>query len=156
MPDTSSSEGVFFTFASNVGYNGNMMKRQTYQQIFETLNQMPHKYVTAEMLSQALGIYPDMINEALSLFNPVVTLDVTFNLKDLLPQLETYLKTNKPLVTKKRTPKQALEKQFGSFADFVYEKMTISGIVDKSLVLSDKDLKLAKKLIQIELKSRKK
>jgi NADH/NAD ratio-sensing transcriptional regulator Rex len=132
------------------------MKRQTYQQIFDALNQLPHKYVTAEMLSQTLGIYPDMINEALSLFNPVVTLDVTFNLKDLLPQLENYLGTNKPLITKKRTVTKTMEKQFASFSEFVYEKMTLAGIVDKNIVLSDKDLKLAKKLIQTELKSRKK
>jgi NADH/NAD ratio-sensing transcriptional regulator Rex len=132
------------------------MKRQTYQHIFDALNQLPHKYVTAEMLSQTLGIYPDMINEALSLFNPVVTLDVTFNLKELLPQLESYLGANKPLITKKRTANKTMEKQFASFSEFVYEKMTLAGIVDKNIILSDKELKLAKKLIQTELKSRKK
>jgi hypothetical protein len=49
-----------------------------------------------------------------------------------------------------------MEKQFASFSEFVYDKMTLAGIVDKNMVLSDKDLKLAKKLIQTELKSRKK
>jgi hypothetical protein len=43
-----------------------------------------------------------------------------------------------------------------NFSDFIYQKMTMGGIVDKSMQLSEKDLKIAKKLIINELKSRKK
>jgi hypothetical protein len=45
---------------------------------------------------------------------------------------------------------------YDNFSEFVYQKMTMAGIVDKSVQLSDKDLKIAKKLILNELKNRKK
>jgi hypothetical protein len=89
------------------------------------------------------------------MFNPVVTLDVTFNLLELLPSLNQYLGNAKAVIVKRnRTTNKALP--YTSFAEFVYQKMTMAGIVDKSIQLADKDLKLAKKLIQNELKSRKK
>ncbi|MBM3909359.1 MAG: hypothetical protein FJ352_01120 [Firmicutes bacterium] len=132
-----------------------MGAKQIYLKIQQALSSTSQKYVTAEMLSQSIGIYPDVINEALSMFNPVVTLDVTFNLLELLPDLNQYL-GNAKLVTMKRNRSVQKSLPYTSFAEFVYQKMTMAGIVDKSIQLSDKDLKLAKKLIQNELKSRKK
>jgi NADH/NAD ratio-sensing transcriptional regulator Rex len=132
-----------------------MAAKALYQKIYDVLSQSSQKYVTAEMLSQWIGIYPDVINEALSLFNPVVTLDVSFNLLELLPDIGQHLGNEKPIRVKKVKPSRA-PLAYGSFAEFVYQKMTIAGIVDKNIVLSEKDLKLAKKLIQVELKSRKK
>ncbi|MFZ9782137.1 MAG: hypothetical protein ACO3C8_02840 [Bacilli bacterium] len=132
-----------------------MSSRQIYQKIYQALSSTSQKYVTAETLAQMIGIYPDVINDALSLFNPVVTLDVTFNLLELLPALAAHVGAAKPM-TVKRT--KAVEKPlpYSNLSDFVYQKMTIAGIVDKNIVLSDKDLKIAKRLIVQELKSRKK
>jgi hypothetical protein len=132
-----------------------MSGKAIYLKIQQALSSTSQKYVTAEMLSQSIGIYPDVINEALSMFNPVVTLDVTFNLLELLPDLNQYL-GNAKLVTVKRNRSVQKSLPYTSFTEFVYQKMTMAGIVDKSIQLSDKDLKLAKKLIQNELKSRKK
>ena len=50
-----------------------MGAKQIYLKIQQALSSTSQKYVTAEMLSQSIGIYPDVINEALSMFNPVVT-----------------------------------------------------------------------------------
>lgn len=132
-----------------------MSSRQIYQKIYQALSSTSQKYVTSETLAQIIGIYPDVINDALSLFNPVVTLDVTFNLIDLLPALAAHVGTVKPMTVKRA---KAVEKPlpYSNLSDFVYQKMTIAGIVDKSIVLSDKDLKIAKRLIVQELKSRKK
>lgn len=132
-----------------------MVTRQTYQKIYQALSSTSHKYVTAEMLAQTIGIYPDVINEAMSLFNPVVTLDVTFNLLELLPALTAHLGSAKAVTVKRHRP-TSKPLPYQNFSDFIYQKMTISGIVDKNIQLSDKDLRLAKKLIQNELKSRKK
>ena len=44
---------------------------------------------------------------------------------------------------------------FNSVSDFIYRKMTYNGIVDKNAYLSDKDLKLLKRLIAEEQKRRK-
>lgn len=132
-----------------------MSGKAIYLKIQQALSSTSQKYVTAEMLSQSIGIYPDVINEALSMFNPVVTLDVTYNLLELLPDLNQYL-GNAKAVSVKRNKSVGKPLPYPNFADFVYQKMTIAGIVDKSISLSEKDLKLAKKLIQNELKSRKK
>lgn len=132
-----------------------MATRSVYQKIYQTLSSTSQKYVTSEMLAQSIGIYPDVINEALSLFNPVVTLDMTFNVLELVPDLQRYLGASHALTTRRQKP-SVKPLPYQSFADFVYEKMTIAGIVDKNIQLSDKELKLAKKLIQLELKSRKK
>ncbi len=139
----------------NVRYNKNM-KKSTYQKMLNALLGASQKYVNADMLAQMIGIYPDVINEAMSLFNPVVTLDVTFNLKELIPQLEMYLQSAKLSLTKRNRAPKIQEKTFATLGEFVYEKMTISGIVDKNSILSDRDLRLAKKIITQELKSRKK
>ncbi len=132
-----------------------MTPKQIILKIQQALSATAQKYVTAEMLSQSIGIYPDVINEALSMFNPVVTLDVTYNLLDLLPELNQYLGNSKSVTVKRNRP-VTKPLPYTSFAEFVYQKMTIAGIVDKNIQLADKDLKLAKKLIQNELKSRKK
>lgn len=132
-----------------------MATRSIYQKIYQALSTTSQKYVTSEMLSQSIGIYPDVINDALSLFNPVVTLDVTFNLLELLPSLATHLGSNKS-VRQKTNRSTTLRLPYDSFSDFVYQKMTMAGIVDKNVQLSEKDLKIAKKLILNELKSRKK
>ena len=132
-----------------------MATRSIYQKIYQALSTTSQKYVTSEMLAQSIGIYPDVINDALSLFNPVVTLDVTFNVLELLPLLATHLGSNKS-VRQKTHRSTSVMLPYDSFSDFVYQKMTIAGIVDKNLQLSEKDLKMAKKLILNELKSRKK
>jgi hypothetical protein len=132
-----------------------MVKRPIYQKIYQALSTTSQKYVTSEMLAQSIGIYADVINDALSLFNPVVTLDVTFNLLELLPLLATHLGSNKSVRQKNHRSASSIL-PYDSFTEFVYQKMTMAGIVDKSLQLSDKDLKIAKKLILNELKSRNK
>jgi hypothetical protein len=69
--------------------------------------------------------------------------------------LATHLGSNKSVRQKSHRASSTIL-PYENFSDFVYQKMTMAGIVDKSLQLSDKDLKMAKKLIVNELKSRKK
>jgi NADH/NAD ratio-sensing transcriptional regulator Rex len=109
-----------------------------YKKIYFGLMDSAFKYVTAENLSQSLGIYPEIIAMAMAKFDPLITMDVEANLMGLLPELEDYLKlpNRKPVV--------------------IEEKGEIGGIVDKSIVLSEEDLKVAKQLIQDELNKRKK
>ena len=89
----------------------------------------------------------------------MIPMDMNYNVKDLLPQLEKELvvleeetpKINKPIrITKKEIS------HYESISSFIYEKMTTGGLVDKNATLSDKDLKLLKKLIILEEKERKK
>lgn len=117
------------------------------------------KYVTSERLSRFVGIYPEVINETLSYFEPMLMMDPDYNLMELVPALKQFVvekeekkdNSNKNLVIKK---KQVDE--YESIQDFVYKKMTFAGgLLDKNVYLSDVDLKILKRLIQEEQNKRK-
>ena len=116
------------------------------------------KYVTSERLSKVVGIYPDVINEHLSYFEPLLAMDTEFNLMELVPTLKKYLvdqEENKALI-KKPAIKKAEVEQYSSINDFIYKKMTsVGGLLDYNIVLSDKDLRVLRKLVNEEITNRK-
>ena len=116
------------------------------------------KYVTSERLSKVVGIYPDVINEHLSYFEPLLAMDPEFNLMELVPTLKKYLvdqEENKTLI-KKPAIKKAEVEQYSSINDFIYKKMTsVGGLLDYNIVLSDKDLRVLRKLVNEEITNRK-
>ena len=114
------------------------------------------KYLPVEALSREVGLYSDVLTDALVYFEPLIKFDASINTKDLLPQLEEYLapsageeaeaKPKRVVVTKK----ELLE--YASISDFVYKKYaTIGGLIDKTATLSENDLKLLQKLVALEL-----
>ena len=116
------------------------------------------KYITSERLAHIIGIYPEVINENLSFFDPMIMMDYTFNLLELVPAIKKFIEDKenkrapvpKPVVVKKNEVDE-----YNSYFDFIYKKLTIGGMIDKSAELSDKDLKILKKLITDELADRK-
>lgn len=122
------------------------------------LTKVKKKYVTSESLSLSVGVYPEVINETLSYFNPMVNMDYKFNLLELVPDMKKFLE-KKEEAKKPADPALAVKKgdvnAFNSVSDFIYRKMTYNGIVDKNAYLSDKDLKVLKRLIGEEQKRRK-
>lgn len=117
------------------------------------------KYVPAEKLSAQIGVYPEKINSDLSYFNPIITMDYTFNLLELIPDMEEFVnddsnkkevKIVKDVVTKKKLS------EYDSITDFIYKKMSIGGMVNKNAELSDADLRTLKRLIMQETQNRKK
>ena len=116
------------------------------------------KYITSERLAHIIGIYPEVINENLSFFDPMIMMDYTFNLLELVPAIKKFIedKENK----RAPVPKPVVVKRnevdlYESYFDFIYKKLTIGGMIDKSAELSDKDLRILKKLITDELANRK-
>ena len=122
------------------------------------LTKVKKKYVTSESLSLTVGVYPEVINETLSYFNPMVNMDYKFNLLELVPDMKEWI-NKKEEAKKPAVPNQNVKKgdvdAFNSVSDFIYRKMTYNGIVDKNAYLSDKDLKLLKRIIVEEQKRRK-
>ena len=116
------------------------------------------RHLTCEALSHYVGIYPEIIANDLSFFDPLLAMDPSFELRDLLGTLKQYVEKH----SKSETPKKAepvpefkLEaKQYKSVADFVYKKMTINGLVDRGASLKEDDLKILKILVQNELDRR--
>ena len=126
-----------------------------------TLIKMNKKYVTAERLSKVVGVYPEIINENLSYFEPTLMLDNSFNLLELVPAIKKYINEEEEKKAAKAVKKELITKkdleEFDSIPDFLYKKMTDGlGLVDRHANLSDKDLRTLKRLVNEELARRKK
>ena len=117
------------------------------------------KYVTTERLSRYVGIYPEIINECLTYFEPTLKMDPEFNLMEIVSKLKEYIvdkEENKtPVIKKPAIRKNELE-EYESIQDFIYRKLTYGGVVDRNAQLSDRDLRVLKKLITEEQNKRKK
>lgn len=119
------------------------------------------KYVTTERLSKVVGIYPEIINEQLSYFEPTLMMDPEYNLMELVPTLKKFVvdkeeEKSSTLIKKPAIKKQTLQ-QYDSVSDFIYKRMTlVGGLLDRNVVLSDTDLRILKKLIVEEQQNRKK
>ena len=122
------------------------------------LNKIKAKYVTAERLSRVVGVYPDVICEHLSYFEPLLMMDTEYNLLALVPAIKKYItdleEKKVPVVPVETISKKTLD-EYESVVDFIYKKMTVGGIVDRGAYLTDKDLRIIKRLATEELKKRK-
>ena len=116
------------------------------------------KYITAERLSRVVGVYPEVINDTLSYFEPMLMMDPDYNLLSLVPAIKQYIsdleeKKNSPINPETIIYKKQLE-EYESVTDFIYKKMSVGGIIDRGAYLTDKDLRMIKKLAAEELKKR--
>ncbi len=128
------------------------------KKILTAIKHAKTKVVTSETLSREVGLYPEAINELLSFFDPLVTMDFSYDLKSLVEPMETWISSEEAKKEKKpatpRLSKKTLE-QFESINEFIYAKLTIGGIVDKTVQLSDLDLRALKRLVNDEQAKRK-
>lgn len=118
------------------------------------------KYVTSERLSKVIGVYPEIINENLSYFEPTLLMDYEFNLLELVSAMKEFIVEKEENKTLSNSRKPAIKKreleQYESINDFIYKKMTsVGGLLDRNIVLSDTDLRVLKKLIAEEQALRK-
>ncbi len=138
------------------------MKEPKVSEIKKYLNgllSIKKKYVTSERLSRVIGHYPEDINETLSYFEPTIKMDPDFNLLELVPAMKQFIidqEENKaPLIRSESIRKKDLER-YESINDFIYKKMTsVGGLLDRNIILSDRDLRVLKKLIAEEQANRK-
>jgi hypothetical protein len=118
----------------------------------EGLLKAKKKHINTYELAQSVGILEDFIRDELSFIEPMVRLDLDFNLMELVPQLETMLTLKGE---RKRVSHKADEINYLSIADFVYKNMTVSGgIIDRNLELDNQQLKDLKKLVNKTIKYR--
>ena len=111
------------------------------------------KHLTCDSLGREMGIYPDVVREQLSFFEPIITMDMDYNCHDVVSQIEEYissLEENKTPVDRVVVRSKQVS-EYDGIGDFVYKKFTIGGLVDRNIQLSEVDLKVLKKLVIDEL-----
>lgn len=122
------------------------------------MEKLKKKYITVDRLSRVVGYYPDVIQDTLEYFEPMLKMEPEFNLLEIVPAMKQFvIEKEKNKVKEIKTPaikKSELEK-FESITDFIYKKLTYGGIVDRNAELSDADLRILKKLIAEEQAKRK-
>ena len=117
------------------------------------------KYMTCERLSHIVGVYPEVIAENLSYFDPLLNMDPSYDLLVLIPQIKQYIQDEedkKAPVAPKVMAKRKDVVEYESVNDFIYKKMTFAGMVDRNIVLNEKDLRILKRLVSDELAALKK
>ena len=111
------------------------------------------KHLTCDSLGREMGIYPDVVREQLSFFEPIITMDMDYNCHEVASQIEEYissLEENKAPVDRVVVRSKQVS-EYDGIGDFVYKKFTIGGLVDRNIQLSEVDLKVLKKLVIDEL-----
>ena len=117
------------------------------------------KYMTCERLSRIVGVYPEVIAENLSYFDPILNMDPSYDLLALIPQIKEYIQEEedkKAAPVHKVTATRRDVVEYESVSDFVYKKITLDGMVNRNLVLNEKDLRVLKRLVNDELAELKK
>ena len=113
--------------------------------IKSTLEKKQKKYVTLDMLSRYVGLYSDVVADELVYFEPMVKIDTSMNMMDVLPLIQDYLaqvdETNKEN-REKKPRRQAVRKKellkYSSVGDFVYQKMAgPGGLIAPSATFTD-------------------
>lgn len=135
------------------------MNKSLAKKYLSQISSVKKKYVNADTLSRHNGIYPDIINSDLSYFEPMLAMDPSFNLKDLIPAIEKYIAEIDASKEKKVKPVTISKKDYDKYksvADFVYKNMTVGGLIDRNKVLDESELKILRKLVKDELDSLKK
>ena len=140
--------------------NGKPTKAEV-KRILGGLKRSKKKFVTLEGLSRVIGLYPDVLADSLAYFEPMIRMDPNINIRDLEGQLKEYIaepiKPVSPDKPKRVTVSRKELARYSSIPDFVLKKMTnVGGLVDTAVKLSDEDLLVLEKLLQNELKRRKK
>lgn len=107
------------------------------------------KYITVYDLAQKTGIIENVIQEDLAFFDPMIRLNPTLDLTKCIPGLTK--------LANKGTSKKVKAPLTTTVAEFVFTNMTVpGGLIDCNCVLSEKQLKELKKIINITLKGMKK
>ena len=130
------------------------------------LKKKNRKYVTIETLSKWVGVYSDVLADDLVYFEPLIRMDPSINLNDLVPAIEAFLadeakgKEEEEPIEEVKPKRQIAKKkellEYSSIGDFVYKVMAgAGGLVSPSSSLSDHDLHVLAKLVKDEQTRRK-
>lgn len=115
------------------------------------------KYLTCDILSKDIGIYPDVIATDLSAFDPIISMDPSYDVRNVLEKLEAFVEEHAERKVIKKAYGTLAKTKYKTVGDFVFDKFVVAGgLMDRSIQLSEADLKELKKIVANELKIYKK
>jgi hypothetical protein len=132
------------------------------QAIVAALKKSNRKYLSLDDLSTMVGLYSDVLGAELTYIEPMIMMDPTLNMRNLLEPISNYLEAQKAKKQEEVQPKREVASskelaEYPNIATFVYKKMTSAGgLVDPSAKLSDHDLHVLQKLVAREVGKRRK
>lgn len=125
----------------------------TLKKYLAAMKKIKAKYVTSERLSNKVGIYPEIISETFSYFDPMVNMDHTYNLLELADKVEEYInlkEANKVPTHRVVVSKKEVEK-YQSVEEFIYKTMSVGGFINRDKKLDETELRTLNKLIKNQL-----
>ena len=131
------------------------MKLVNAKKYFKYLNESKSKIVTLHKLSLGTNILEDTILDDFVEFYPLIRMMENQNFKKFIPDLESFILSNKEV--KKKTPKKKKTKtiNYSSIKEFLYDKMLLTGgFVDRSYEFDENDIKTLRLLCTRELKKK--
>lgn len=132
-----------------------LAQKEHYATIYGAINKWKRKFMTIYDLSQTLGIVEDVLRDDLAMFDPIIRIVPDYDILPLKLPLYELVYGKRPVGTAKK--RKVVELPYKSVAEFVTKEMTIpGGMVDRSMKLTEKQLKLLRSLIAFELKHLKK
>ena len=168
FPDTSffclNPPFLFTFFIAKIRYMEKKPDLYRLKRTLSVLEKKNKKYVTLDMLSKWVGVYPDVLADDLIMFEPFILMDSSINMNDLIPAIKEYLEKLETVKEKKPAepkPKREVAKkeelaEYASIGDFIYKRMAgPGGLISPSASLSDHDLYVLSKLVKEEQARRK-
>lgn len=136
-----------------------MFKLTNAKKVASALKKVKRKTVSLREIKNEANLNDDIIFDIASYFDPIVRMYDNYNFRNIEHDLDNYLKKQEEERAKdnikKPTRRHKLPK-YETVKDFILDKMILpGGIIDKAYELSDDDLKVLKKTINVEIKERK-
>lgn len=133
------------------------MKLEEAKRYLKAIKANKQRHLTCDVLAKDIGLYPDIIASALSFFDPVISIDMDYEVRDLIPELENFIKDKEGNKKSNKKVNKLANTKFKSVNDFVFNKYVVAGgLMDRSIELNEADLKELKKIINNEIKMKKK
>lgn len=120
------------------------------------------KFISLDMLAKGVGFYSDVLAQDLLPFAPMVLMDPSVNMQDLLPEIDAYIQKEKEERASSLRPKRQVAKKgelasYRDYADFIYQKMAgPGGLLSPGASLNDHDLHVLGLLVKKEATKRQK
>lgn len=128
--------------------------------VLRILEKTSKKVFTCENLSKEMGLDQEAIFSYIENFYDMIRLDPNHNLKDLIPDIQEYIRNEearslKENVKKEKRISHGEYTEYRDFIDYISCVMTTGGILDTGYKITPKDKKILMRLLKNECPKKK-